>query len=95
MALRMPTKPHRMVRVVPHSINNPTYEVTLIQAERMIARGSATWIVESRSIREQRYTPRGERRDWRKRDSGGFKVMQLVLPVPTTSWAARLASSEV
>ena len=92
MALRMQTSRRRMVRVVPHLIASPPYEVTLVQAERMIARGSATWIVELRSIREIKQTARGERLEWRKRDSGGFKVMQLVTPVQTTSWAARLAS---
>ena len=93
MAPAPPSARRRMVRVVPHLISNPPFEVTLIQAERMVARGSAVWIIESKSIREVKSTPRGENLQWRKRDSGGFKVMQLVSPVPTTSWAARLASN--
>ena len=95
MAHRMPlqsTIGRRLVRVVPHQLDIPPYAVTLIQAERMIAKGTGNWIVEYRSIQEVNCNPRGERRTWRKRDSGGYKVMQLVLPVATTSWSARLAS---
>jgi hypothetical protein len=83
------------ITVLPSNINLPSYTVTRIKADMMVARGQAKWIAGQRRLREVNGKARGIGLEWRKRLSGGFAVLQLREPSATTSWAARLASGQV
>ena len=88
------TKPARpsQVTVLPSNINLPTYTVSNIKAQQMVARGTAKWIAGTRRLREVNGKVRGIGLTWRVRSSGGYAVLQLCEEKETTSWAARLAS---
>jgi hypothetical protein len=79
------------ITVHPSNITLPTYTVTRIKAEMMVARGQAKWIVGTRRLREVNGKVRGVGVEWRPRQSGGFTVLQLTEPKAKTSWRARLA----
>ena len=81
------------ITVLPSNINLPSYTVTRIKAEQMVARGLAKWIAGTRRLREVNGKVRGIGLTWRVRSSAGFAVMQLCEDRATTSWRARLSSS--
>lgn len=84
----------RRVTVYPTNVNLPTYTVSQIKAQQMVAKGLARWITGTRTLREVNAKLRGIGREWRIRSSAGFSVLQLTEPKATTSWRARLSSAE-
>ena len=76
----------QQVTVFPASIDNHKYQVSMERAEVLVARGMATWIPGTRTLRERTLKPRGEMREWRKtpcRDERGTVIahtMQFVVP---------------
>ena len=82
------------VTVHPSNVNLPTYQVSNIKAQQMVAKGVARWITGIRQLREISVKVRGIGLTWRVRSSAGFAVMQLCEDRATTSWRARLNSAE-
>ena len=76
----------QLVTVIPAQINKPKYQVNMERADVLVARGMASWIPGTRTLRERNLRARGEQREWRKTPcydpSTGVSIptMQFVIP---------------
>ena len=86
------TVPHKkqQITVIPANISNHKYLVSREKEEILVARGMATWIPGTKTLRERTLRARGEQREWRKVSSGrtpknvpgslAMQTMQFVVP---------------
>jgi hypothetical protein len=91
-----PAHPSQLIVVIPVNVNQSTFQITMEQAERMVAHGRAVWIPGLKRLREVRaLTPRGESREWqqtwcRDPDTGvSIRTLQLVVPKHSREYITR------